>query len=80
MFERKSGKQQRSEAETPKPVYDPVMSDKAVEELAAVVAADESGQETQRHQYKRTHPNWTCQACGRVETDPREIGTRGCRG
>ncbi len=54
--------------------------DIALEELADMVEAEESGKETLRHQYKRTHPGWTCKACGKVETDPQMIGMRNCPG
>lgn len=58
----------------------PPITDAAIEALAKVVEVEEAGGEAIRHQYKRTHPTWTCRACGRVETDPREIGTRSCPG
>ena len=81
MFERNKHKQEP--AKPAEKVVAPVFgieSEADVERLAGVMALEDAGVETFRHQYKRTHPTWTCNACGRVEADPHELGTRGCPG
>lgn len=78
MFERNKHKQEPKAEPVAEAIPPSGLTDAAVETLAAVVALEEAGVETFRHQYKRTHPTWTCNACGRIEANPGELGTRSC--